>query len=275
MFERLVVTETREKNRRGYFALTSLVLGVGLVVALVVSLFAADISLGTNDFDMTALIAPVEIAPDEPKLPEPAPRPATPMVRSSTNVPTRQANIARLDETPPAVPTEVSTIKNTQKERPASRYFEIGKFDSDPAGAPSTGRSTNGAPGGVPGGLASGDATVAKVEEDAGPPPPVKQAPPRPSRPQSMGVINGKATELPMPVYTAAARAVNAHGSVSVQVLVDERGNVVSANAVSGHPLLRPAAESAARRARFSPTLLSGEPVKVAGVIVYNFNTGG
>lgn len=58
---------------------------------------------------------------------------------------------------------------------------------------------------------------------------------------------------------------------MTVQVLIDERGNVVSATAVSGHPLLRAAAVSAARSARFSPTMLSGQPVKVSGVITYNF----
>jgi outer membrane biosynthesis protein TonB len=52
---------------------------------------------------------------------------------------------------------------------------------------------------------------------------------------------------------------------------VDEKGSVTSARAVSGHPLLRPAAEAAARRARFSPTLLSGRPVKVRGVLTYDF----
>ena len=87
----------------------------------------------------------------------------------------------------------------------------------------------------------------------------------------SGGVLNGKATSLPKPPYPPAARAVRASGSVSVQVLVDETGRVVSAAAVSGHPLLRNAAEQAARAARFSPTLLGGEPVKVSGVIVYNF----
>jgi protein TonB len=58
---------------------------------------------------------------------------------------------------------------------------------------------------------------------------------------------------------------------VAVQVLIDEDGRVISANAVSGHPLLRGAAEQAARGARFSQTLLSGQPVKVSGVITYNF----
>ena len=87
----------------------------------------------------------------------------------------------------------------------------------------------------------------------------------------SGGVLNGKATSLPKPAYPAAANAVNAEGAVSVQVLIDEQGNVISASAVSGHPLLRPAAVEAAEQATFSPTRLSGNPVKVSGVIVYNF----
>jgi len=85
------------------------------------------------------------------------------------------------------------------------------------------------------------------------------------------GVINGKALELPKPEYPAAARAVRADGAVNVKVVIDEAGNVVSASAVSGHPLLRQAAEQSARQARFNPTTLSGQPVKVTGVVVYNF----
>jgi periplasmic protein TonB len=76
---------------------------------------------------------------------------------------------------------------------------------------------------------------------------------------------------LPKPPYPAAAKAVRASGQVNVQVLIDEDGNVVSANAVSGHPLLRAASEQAARSAKFSPTLLEGNKVKVAGIITYNF----
>lgn len=87
----------------------------------------------------------------------------------------------------------------------------------------------------------------------------------------SGGVLNAKATSLPKPPYPAAARAVRASGSVSVQVLVSETGEVLSASAVSGHSLLRSAAENAARQARFSPTLLAGKPVRVSGVITYDF----
>lgn len=87
----------------------------------------------------------------------------------------------------------------------------------------------------------------------------------------SGGVLNGKATNLAKPSYPAAARAVNASGVVSVQVTIDENGDVISATAVSGHPLLRQASEQAAQSSNFSPTLLQGQPVRVTGVIVYNF----
>ena len=60
-------------------------------------------------------------------------------------------------------------------------------------------------------------------------------------------------------------------GSVTVQVTIDEYGGVLAARAVAGHPLLQPAAVSAALQARFAPTFLMGEAVKVTGVLVYNF----
>ena len=85
------------------------------------------------------------------------------------------------------------------------------------------------------------------------------------------GVLNGKAITLPLPEYPEIARAAKAAGTVTVQVTVDEDGNVVSADAVAGHPLLRAAAVTAAKQAKFSPTKLSGQGVKVNGTVVYNF----
>jgi protein TonB len=73
-------------------------------------------------------------------------------------------------------------------------------------------------------------------------------------------------------VYPPTARAARIGGSVVVQVQVDEQGRVVSATAVSGPPLLRAAAQQAALRARFTPTQLSGQPVRVNGIITYTFN---
>jgi TonB family protein len=93
------------------------------------------------------------------------------------------------------------------------------------------------------------------------------------TRPKTVsgGVLNGKAISLPQPVYPQVARTARASGTVVVQVTVDEQGNVISASAVSGHPLLRQSAVAAARQARFSPTKLGGVPVKVTGLINYKF----
>jgi len=87
----------------------------------------------------------------------------------------------------------------------------------------------------------------------------------------SGGVLNGKALSLAKPSYPAEAREAKAGGGVNVQVTIDEQGNVVSAKAVSGHASLRAVSEEAARASKFTPTLLEGVPVKVRGVIVYNF----
>ena len=87
----------------------------------------------------------------------------------------------------------------------------------------------------------------------------------------SGGVLNGKAITKPAPPYPAEARAAGASGTVVVRVAVDECGAVESASAVSGHPLLRTAAANYAYKARFAPTRIDGEPVKVTGTITYNF----
>jgi protein TonB len=84
-------------------------------------------------------------------------------------------------------------------------------------------------------------------------------------------VINGEAISLPRPIYPPLARTSHVHGQVVVQVLIDEGGKVISAQIVSGHPILAPEAKKAALQARFRPTMLSNQPVKVSGVITYNF----
>ena len=91
-------------------------------------------------------------------------------------------------------------------------------------------------------------------------------APARPS-----GVLNGRAVSKPAPPYPAVAKAARAEGVVVVRVAVDEEGRVVAAQAQSGHPLLRAASVQAARQARFEPTLIEGRPVKISGVLTYNF----
>jgi TonB family protein len=87
----------------------------------------------------------------------------------------------------------------------------------------------------------------------------------------SGGVLNGKATKLVKPPYPKEAKEARADGPVLIQVTVDEEGNVISASAVNGHPLLLAVSEQAARASKFAPTKLQDQPVRVRGVIVYNF----
>jgi protein TonB len=90
-------------------------------------------------------------------------------------------------------------------------------------------------------------------------------------KPVSGGVLNGIALSLPSPAYPETARRLRTSGVVTVEVVVDETGKVISAVATSGPSLLRDVAVQAALRARFSPTKLSGQPVKVSGLINYKF----
>ena len=85
------------------------------------------------------------------------------------------------------------------------------------------------------------------------------------------GVLNEKAISLPKPAYPPIAKQVKASGTVVIQVVVDEDGDVISARPVSGHPLLQAVALAAAHQAKFPPTRRGGKPVKVSGVIRYEF----
>ncbi len=109
----------------------------------------------------------------------------------------------------------------------------------------------------------------AKVILDSEPPP----SGPKPLlKPVSGGVLNGKAISLPAPSYPDSARRMRITGTVSIEVVVDENGKVISAQAISGPPALRDAALQAALKAKFSATMLSGSPVKVTGAINYKFS---
>lgn len=125
------------------------------------------------------------------------------------------------------------------------------------------------------GGSQSPEAPTAEATETPleAPPPPLPPGMDTTSKSTTVagGVLNGKAISLPKPAYPPIAKAAKASGTVVLQVLIDERGNVIEAHVVSGHPLLQAAAVAAVRQAKFTPTKLAGQPVKVKGVVTYNF----
>jgi len=108
---------------------------------------------------------------------------------------------------------------------------------------------------------------VVRVESE----PPPSPAPRPILKPVSGGVLNGMALSLPAPVYPDTAKRMRISGTVTIEVVIDENGKVISAAATAGPVTLREVAVQAAQRARFSPTKLSGQPVKVSGVINYKF----
>jgi TonB family protein len=115
-------------------------------------------------------------------------------------------------------------------------------------------------------GASSGPAVSLNAE------PPANPTPKPLLKPISGGVLNGKAINLPKPVLPEAARRIRSNDVINVEVIIDETGKVISARAPSGNMILRDACVQAAQRARFSPTKISGQPVKVSGNITYTFN---
>ncbi|CAN5400680.1 hypothetical protein BH10ACI2_BH10ACI2_19460 [soil metagenome] len=87
----------------------------------------------------------------------------------------------------------------------------------------------------------------------------------------SVGIANSKATSLPKPEYPEAARSVGARGGITVQVLIDETGNVVAAGSLSGHRLFAIPGMKAACSAKFKPATLRGEPARMYGFLAFNF----
>ena len=265
MLDQLVESKsnTHENTRRSSFFLTIFIIMVSLLVsAWLYSLFAKDYGMGGDELSLETLVAPPVIE----EAPEPEPE-KEPEKQKDPNVDIRKEIIQSMMESPKP-PKEISVVKSLIPPRDPNKFTVKGNVNFSAANAPppdyqgpvNTGGT--GSDSGLPGGGGTTDTGGAP------PPPPMKKAPPKTI---SGGVLNGKATSLPKPPYPPAARAVRASGAVTVQVLIDESGRVVSASAVSGHPLLRAAAVAAARGARFSPTQLSGQPVKVNGVITYNF----
>ncbi len=247
---------------------SELVIGIAVLAVLILigmwtrDLFAHGFGVEGGDLELTTLVAPPPPA-DEPPPPKPEKQP-----EKQPDVDVRKELIQNIMSTPVKPPDVISTIKSNIPQMRENTLTKIGTNNSD-TGADVGNRGGGVAAGGGTGGLSTGTGTAPTGGEEDAPPP---RATPKPvPKMISGGVLNGKATSLPKPAYPPAARAVHAAGACSVQVVISETGSVISASAVSCHPLLKAAAEGAARGAHFSPTLLSGQPVKVSGVITYNF----
>lgn len=270
MFDKLIESGSNtkdKKDRSSYFAVSTFLMSAALIAGLLVSIFGANYDIGNPNMDISQLLAPIET-----KAPEPEPQPkqeSQPQNESrSTELPIRTKAYQRIDETPKEV-VPVATARVDFKERPLGQ-FRIGDTNVEPQ---YVGGREDGTSSATPKGSGDGTGTSASSERTI-PPPPIKKPEVNPNTVVSLGAVNGKAVSLPKPAYPETARAIRAEGAVQIQITIDKDGSVISAKAVGGHPLLRAAAENAARRAKFSPTKLSNVPVKATGIITYNFKLG-
>src|SRR5262252_5786454 len=261
MFENLVESGSHSEDlkRKGGFL-------VGVAITYVVLIFAFAIAgiwwysanIDAQTLELTALVAPVPV----PQAQQQQKQEAKPEKQElAKNVDVRKeaiADVSRADLVPKEISAKASDIPPVRSNVQTVICPTCGNSNAIAPAAPGAGTSA----------ISNAPARVEMKEEapEAAPTPK-----PTPHAPISGGVLNGKAIHLVTPPYPAIARSAHASGAVQVQVLIDENGNVISANAVSGHPLLRAAAVAAAHASKFSPTKLSGQPVKVNGVIIYNF----
>jgi len=260
MFNNLIESSSHAKEfkRRGSFVLlTTITYGVLLVVGGIVSVYAYDAHLDSQSTELEITFMPILPEPAPPQPPKNIARPAP---ASGGHTITESTRTVLMDSTsnPNNPPKTVGTIAPDVP--PALPTSKIGRFNADPDG-----------PAFSKGGVTGGTGNTPAVEIETPPPPPAPKAEPPKVLKVSIGVLQGKILSLPKPNYPPIAKQLRLQGQISVQVLIDEQGRVVSAKALGGHQILVNAAESSATQARFSPTLLSNQPVKVSGVIIYNF----
>ena len=259
MFNNLIESSSHAKEfkRRGSFLLfTTGVYLVLFVVTGVVSIYAYDAHLESQNTELEITFVPLREA-------EPEPQPIRNTITTTSNAgrtttqSTRTVLMASTSD-PNRVPDDIG-IKASGIP-PARSDSIIGPENADPP-----------TPAGNRVGTGTGNPAVVDMTEPPPPPPPApKQDIPKVLN-VSKEVLQGKAISLPKPTYPPLARRIRLQGTVTVQVLIDESGKVISAKAVSGHPVFLPDATKAAWQARFSPTQLGGQPMKVSGMITYNF----
>ncbi|MDQ3473814.1 MAG: energy transducer TonB [Acidobacteriota bacterium] len=271
MFGNLIESSSHKGDyaRRSSFFLGTLTVYALIFMAIGVgSIYAYHPHLENQHLELVSLITPVESPQLQVTPRSTASRSSLENNRNRSPMSMRTQIIAPITD-PTKVPKGVSVTGETVPPITTGLPPVIGNRNVDYGGG--TGRQSVGNVFGDGNGGGDGNTrNVADLVTEA-PPPMMKKAVSKPPVTKSMGVVNGMATYLPKPIYSAIAKAARASGTVTVQVLIDEHGKVVSARSLSGHPLLLRESVQAAYQARFTPTTLSQQPVKVSGVITYNF----
>jgi TonB family protein len=269
MFSHLVESDLHkgELKRRGtFFLVTMAAYALVLTVTGMVGVYAYEARIDDQNLELVALVPPDT---EEPKPRDVQPRPRTNTPSAPANTVGQRSTGGLIKNTPSNVSTDLTKIAGTAQaatnQAPpilsdgSGRDFVPGKGNPFGVGNNSDGDSSgtdrNGGGNGI-------------LKDEA---PPIKKTETPEKKIKYIGVANSRAINLPQPVYPQLARTAGIEGMVTVEILIDETGRVMSARATSGNPLLRQEAERAAARARFTPTTLSNQPVKAQGIITFNF----
>jgi protein TonB len=252
MFDKLVESGARGKGGRTgkYFIGASLFYALGLLSIAVATVMWFNPGMA-EAFELTGRLVP----PPNPIASQPTI--TTPRIASSGG--TSIAFIAPQPTTIPQTATQLPNVEEPGRREPIVRRFGSGG-DYRP---------------GLDGPIGSREGAGR-----ASPPPPPSPTPtPQPSPSPTVAqtqrvsekVLQGNAINRITPPYPDIAKRARIQGPVQVLVTISEEGRVIDANVVSGSPLLRSVALDAARRWVFTPTRLGSVPVKVQGVLTFNF----
>lgn len=254
MFDKLVEsTKQKQQGRSRFYLVTSLIYGTSLSALAVGTIIWFNPAMAeANTTAMLLAPPPVPVAAPPPELapatkvqPDPGfiePKTPPKEIMEATKVPPKPPSV----RTGPLVPGVPDAGNNDA----ASNGFQRG---------PNFGEVVDAAPLPTP-------KPTPKAE-----PTPTPTPKPQEIVRMTSEMITGKAIRKVQPPYPQIARAVRAQGTVSVQITISEEGRVISASVIGGHPTLQQAAQQAATQWVFSPTVLNGKPVKVSGVIAFNF----
>jgi len=263
MFNNLIESSSHRseyRRRASFFLFTTASYAVFFVIAGVASIYAYDARMGDQNLEFATIMPLVDLpVPEPPPAESSTPASAAKQNANPQNYYLRKTPMATVDN-PQLAPIDISTKPNANLPMPPSGIVKLSSVDANPSqpggsGSNGDGRNSSG----------ESPAPVVAIVE----PPPAQ--PVRKPAVSSKGVITSEALSLPKPPYPEMAKQMRLQGKVTVQVLIDETGRVISARVLDGHPVFKQPSERAALQARFSPTRLGDQPVKVSGVISYNF----
>lgn len=238
-------SDTRPKRPVVSLFFSVFIQAILLVILLLIPLFFTE-AIDLSQFTKTFLVAP----PPPPPPPPPAVTTEVKIVKQTKRVFTAAGKLVA----PVAIPKQIAMLKE----------------NPDELGADIIGGVPGGVAGGVPGGQIGGviGGIISSSPKAYLPPPtPTVRAPVR----VGGRVMAPRVLSSPDPIYPVLAKQARIQGDVQIDAVIDVKGNIVEMQAISGHPLLIPAALDALRRWKYQPTILNDEPVPVQLIVTIRF----